>query len=165
MTEQKINEALTAFRLPQYGEIPDVGLYLDQTAKYINGFLGAYPGMEITGSMISNYVKQKIIPKAYKKTYSRNQISQLFFIAMAKSVLSMDQIRKALSIQEEDCTAEEMYDIFGSMMTAVLSSFGSNTVKEPEDDTREMKMIRCIVIAIAHKMYLDQYFKYSEADE
>ena len=27
------------FRLPRYREIPDVGLYLDQTVKYVNRYL------------------------------------------------------------------------------------------------------------------------------
>ncbi|MCR5228634.1 MAG: DUF1836 domain-containing protein [Solobacterium sp.] len=164
MSERMINEALAAFRLPQYREIPDVGLFLDQTVKYLNGFLKDYPGMEMTGSMISNYVKQKIIPKAYKKTYSRDQISQLFFIAMAKSVLSMDQIRKALSIQEAACTSEERYEMFRTMMSEVLSSFEKGGTENAAGEGRETKMIRYIVIAIAHKMYLDQYFEYGEAE-
>ena len=43
--------------LPEYREIPDVGLYLDQAVKYINGILEPYPDLQVTGSMLSNYVK------------------------------------------------------------------------------------------------------------
>ena len=34
-TKLQVAEALKGFRLPRYNEIPNVGLYLEQTAKYI----------------------------------------------------------------------------------------------------------------------------------
>ena len=49
------------FHFPAYNEIPDVGLFLEQTGKYINEFLRPLLKTELTGSMISNYVKKKII--------------------------------------------------------------------------------------------------------
>ena len=48
--------------LPLYENIPDVGLYLDQITKYINFYLEK--DNQLTGSMITNYVKLKIVPKA-----------------------------------------------------------------------------------------------------
>ncbi len=75
------------FRLPRYREIPDVGLYLDQTVKYINGFLMVLGDMEITASMVSNYVKKGYISNPVRKQYSARQIAQLFFIAIAKTVI------------------------------------------------------------------------------
>ena len=48
------------FRLPRYREIPDVGLYLDQTVKYVNRYLAPLGCMEITSSMVSNYVKKSV---------------------------------------------------------------------------------------------------------
>ena len=41
-------------RLPTYEEIPGVGLYLEQTVKYLNEFLVPMLGAEITPSMVSN---------------------------------------------------------------------------------------------------------------
>ena len=68
MEKQDLNQ----FNLPEYREIPDVGLYLDQVVKYLNGYLDLYPELPVTGSMISNYVKLKLVPKAMKKAYSRD---------------------------------------------------------------------------------------------
>ncbi|MBR6725209.1 MAG: DUF1836 domain-containing protein, partial [Erysipelotrichaceae bacterium] len=48
------------FNLPTYKEIPSVGLYLDQTSKYINEVLLDLPDAMITNSMISNYVKKHL---------------------------------------------------------------------------------------------------------
>ena len=38
-TKQKIADSLRDFRLPRYQEIPDVGLYLEQVAKFISEYL------------------------------------------------------------------------------------------------------------------------------
>ena len=55
----KMADPIHNFHLPRYQEIPDVGLYLEQTAKYIDSYLSPLEDISITGSMISNYVKKK----------------------------------------------------------------------------------------------------------
>ena len=91
--------------IPQYKEIPDVGLYLDQVTKYLNTYLNN----SMTPTMVTNYVKLKIVPKAIKKAYSRDQIAMFFFIALSKQLLSMDQIRTIFSKYQD---IEEFYTTF-----------------------------------------------------
>ena len=74
---RQLNDALKNFAMPDYDQIPDVGLYLDQVARFINSFLGDFPEMQVTPSMISNYAKQKLIDRVNKKTYTRDQIAAL----------------------------------------------------------------------------------------
>ena len=50
------------YRMPRYKEIPNVGLYLEQTVKYINECLAPIE-ISITPSMLSNYVKKGYIDK------------------------------------------------------------------------------------------------------
>ena len=57
-------ESIRDVRLPRYEEIPNVGLYLEQVTKYIEEYLAPIENLTITASMISNYVKQKIMPDA-----------------------------------------------------------------------------------------------------
>ena len=45
-------------RLPRSSEIPSIGLYLDQTVKYINRVFEPISCVEVTPSMVSNYVKR-----------------------------------------------------------------------------------------------------------
>ena len=100
---QKIN-------LPNYENIPDVGLYLDQVTKYINSYLNEE--YALTSNMITNYVKQKIVPKGYKKTYSRGHIAQFMLIAYFKTVLSMEQIKIIFTYYLKKYSIEEFYNIF-----------------------------------------------------
>ena len=73
------------FRLPKYSEIPDVGLFLEQTTKYISQCLAPLGCVSLTSSMISNYVKMHLIESPVKRQYSREQIAYLIVIAIAKT--------------------------------------------------------------------------------
>ena len=59
--QEKMKQIVENFRLPRYDEIPDVGLYLEQVAKYISGFCSPLFGESLTPAMISNYVKKGLI--------------------------------------------------------------------------------------------------------
>ena len=53
-TKKSIAGQVQGFRMPRYRELPDMGLYLEQTVKYINNVLQPLGGTELTGSMVSN---------------------------------------------------------------------------------------------------------------
>ena len=91
-TKQKIAASVADFRLPRYQEIPNMGLYLEQTSKYISEYLAPLGDYGLTNSMISNYVKKGLVANPVKKQYDREQIAYLFFIAVAKNVLSLDAL-------------------------------------------------------------------------
>ena len=64
--KRQMAESIRGFRLPRYDAIPTRGLYLEQTIKYINSYLAPLGCMELTGSMVSNYVKKGLIPAPVK---------------------------------------------------------------------------------------------------
>ena len=47
----EITKSIQDFRFPKYHEIPDVGLFLEQVAKYISSFLEPLGDMTVTGSI------------------------------------------------------------------------------------------------------------------
>ncbi|MBQ8004328.1 MAG: DUF1836 domain-containing protein, partial [Oscillospiraceae bacterium] len=102
--KEKMLSKIEDFRLPRYGEIPDVGLFLEQTTKYIAGILSPLGGITITSSMISNYVKRGLIKSPVRKQYDREQIAYLIFIAVAKSVLSLENLQLFVSLQTKSYT-------------------------------------------------------------
>lgn len=162
---QDMKKEMTApirdFHLPRYQEIPEVGLYLEQTAKYIAGYLEPLQDISITSSMISNYVKKKLVANPVKKQYNRDQIAYLIFIAIAKSVLSLDNIRLMLDIQRQTCDSRTAYDYFCAEFENIVAHvFG--LVEYPDmlvtDDSDEKNMLRNMIITVAHKIYLDRYF-------
>ncbi len=160
----ELTDTLKEFSLPAYSEIPDVGLYLEQVARYINGYLSAFPDMEVTTSMISNYAKQKLFDRVNKKTYTREQIAVLIFIVMTKTVLSIDRIRMILQeIRSSETDIPQYYDTFRMMLKDVLESFSdSSATLQKRMSTDTDKMLENVVITIGHKMYLEKYFDLSE---
>lgn len=151
---ERIQEILGRFRLPAYTEIPDVGLYLEQVTRFINQSLVDFPDMQATSSMISNYVKLKMVSRPVKKMYSREQIASLLFIVLAKTVLSMDNIRKLFAMITETAGMEEGYEYFRKCMEAALVSFG-----EEKGTAGGRNMLDYTAAAIAYKMYLNLYFE------
>ena len=158
------------FRMPRYREIPDVGLYLDQTVKYVNRYLAPLGCMEITSSMVSNYVKKGYISNPVKKQYNADQIAYLFFISVAKSVLSMDNIARLFDMQKKMYTAESAYDFFCEELENMLQYiFGLkdhvDEVGTPEDKSETKTMLRSTIIAVTHIIYLSNRFETMKAPE
>lgn len=161
-TKRQIADSIENFRLPRYTEIPDVGLYLEQTSKYIAQCLAPVQETAITSSMISNYVKKGLISNPVKKLYYRDQISHLMFIMLAKSVVSLDNLNLFIRLQEQTYPTERAYNYLCEEFENVLRCvFGLKPVLESVgvDSTDEKVMLRNTIITIAHKIYLDKCFE------
>lgn len=161
--EQRIKEeiarSVAQLHLPHYQEIPNVGLFLDQTAKYISEYLAPLQEQALTGSMISNYVKKDLIANPVKKQYDREQIAYLFFIAVAKSVLTLDEISWVIRLQKLSYEPERAYEYFCRELQNVLFYvFGLKDTMETvgSDHTEEKAILQNTVIAVAHKVYLNK---------
>lgn len=158
----EIAEAFREFRFPKYREIPDVGLFLEQVSKYISGFLAPLENAAITGSMISNYVKKGMVANPVKKQYYREQIAQLIFIAVVKTVLPLEDIQLFLKIQKENYDCSIAYEYFCSEFEKLLL-YEAGLGEEPEavesDASDEKIMLRMTILTAVHKIYLDKYFE------
>lgn len=164
MTPDNRNElaaSMANFKLPQYNEIPDIGLFLEQTTKFVEEYLKPLDNISITASMISNYVKKDLISNPVKKQYSRDQITHIFFIAIAKSVLSLENIQTMLNMQKEKYDCKESYEYFCSELISVLQYVFGLSESAPTVDkslSDDKILLRNIIITVAHKVYLDKTF-------
>ena len=167
-TKNRISASIQDFRLPRYSEIPNVGLYLEQTTKYICEYLAPIQDNAITGSMISNYVKKGLISNPVRKQYNREQIARLMFIAVAKMSMSMDDLYLMLTIQQQTYSSEIAYNYFCREFENVLACvFGRKSEMDVigADTTDEKIMLRNMIIAVAHKVYLDKLFSVLRAGD
>lgn len=147
---------MITFKMPEYNEIPNVGLFLEQVHRYISEYLEPLVGITITPSMISNYVKQSIVSKPVKKQYYREQIGEIFFVALTKSVMSLENIQVALEMQKKEKSPIELYEEFKKEITAeIYNVFGD----EYDEKEKGRTIIHNIAVAIAHKVYLEYTFE------
>lgn len=175
-------DSVKGFRLPLYSEIPDVGLYLDQVSKYITECFAPLDQPGLTGSMISNYVKQKLVPNPIKKLYYRDQIATLIFITIAKNTLSISQIKALLENQQITCSSESTYNYFLNEFETVfhhIFNVSGNVIAESteyavqpvisSDDIHEEQLdksiLRSLLLIFSYKVYLDKIISISDTAE
>lgn len=150
------------FRMPRYADIPNVGLYLDQVVQYVNAVIEPLGISGLTASMVGNYVKQGVVGKPQKKRYFADQIAYLVFIAAAKTVLSLDNIRVFISMQHETYEARVAYDYFCDQLEGALAFvFGrsGDFADTGVTSSDEKSMLRYAVVAIANVSYLTKCFE------
>lgn len=159
---QQLADSIAEFKLPLYNEIPDIGLFLEQTTKFVEEYLKPFENITITSSMISNYVKKGLISNPVKKQYNREQITNIFFIAIAKSVLSLEDIQVMLNMQKEKYDCKTAYEFFcNELETVLLHVFGIKeaTKKAEKNVSSDIILLRNTIITVAHKIYLDKTFE------
>ena len=149
----RISGQIANFALPRYEEIPNVGLYLEQVTKYICEYLAPLQEGALTGSMISNYVKKGLLDNPVKKQYGREQIAYLFFIAMAKSVLSLDALTGFIKLQQQTYSLPKAYDYFCDQLESLLLyTFEVTDTLQMcgEDNTDEKRLLFTCMVAAVH---------------
>ena len=139
----RLAESVRRFHIPRLGEIPDVGLYLEQVTRYVNQSITGCGLSPITASMVSNYVKQKIIPGPEKKAYGAESIAYLIFVSCIKSVVAMDDIRALIGIQHETYDLPTAYHYFCEEFENLIRYvFGASdhlaSVGQDESDEKEL---------------------------
>ena len=158
---KKACKIIKDFSFPKYSEIPNVGLYLEQVNKYVNEYLEPLTGVSITPSMISNYVKKGLLSNPVKKQYYRDHIIFIFFIAIAKSVLSLEEIEILINSKNKEYDCAFFYEYFCEEFKNVLFSvFGINTDYEEKElsATEDRILLHNTILTSAHKIYLDTIF-------
>ena len=159
--KQQLAEGIKDFRMPRYQHLPNEGLYLEQTTQYINSFLAPLGCIELTSSMISNYVKKGVIAPPIKKLYYAEQIAYLFYIAIAKNVLSMEHIVQLREMQEKSYPKEVAYNYLCEEFENVLFCvFGLKDNLEDIGCTQsdEKVLFREVIIAASNSIHLTNCF-------
>ena len=110
-----------AFSSLPYEQLPDFGIYLDQMLSIVNEALSPVLSEPITSPMINNYIKHKALPSAIKKRYYRDHVCKLLIIGILKTVFSVQQIAKLLSIIDQADCLDSAYARFCSQFETALN--------------------------------------------
>ena len=160
--QSKMAADIAPFRLPRYAQIPDIGLYLEQVVRYVNAYLAPLGEPELSPSMVSNYVKQRLIPAPQKKVYTAEQLARLMFIAAVKPVVPLEGLRLMFGIQEDSYALQTAYDYFCDEFENMLgAAFGIAPARQGIGETQsdEKDLLRNTISATVNKVYLDRYLE------
>ena len=159
-----ISCSMRGFRLPRYHEIPDMGLYLEQTTKYVNRCLQPLGFENVTGAMIRNYVKQDMIANPVGKQYYADHIAHLIALALLKQVTPLEHIGHLFQILDRGgrYTVPVAYDYFCEEMENILYyRFGlkDSIADVGVTSSLEKEMLRSAITAVSHIVYLNRCFR------
>lgn len=114
------------FKLPDYKDIPQIPLYMEQVIGYISEVLNPISNGEsqpLTPFMVNNYVKAKMITPPVKKKYNTNHIGYLLSVSLLKNVVSMKDLATIIELDKSFTSdKEKLYDYFKDMHDEVLKN-------------------------------------------
>ena len=137
MKHEAILESLRGCCLPDWDKLPDFGLYMDQMITFVNrSFPGTEGRLDLTASMINNYVKAGIIEKPSGKKYSRDALAQLLMVVQLKLTTPMELIKILLHPQDGRET-KDLYTQFRQFQDQMISEY-----RDQEDAPRLMYALK-----------------------
>ncbi|MEG0291204.1 MAG: DUF1836 domain-containing protein [Anaerovoracaceae bacterium] len=142
MNNKRINDfkdMLNRERPEQWDRIPNIDLYMDQVIFYMERqHLGLKFDETLTSSMVNNYAKQGLLPRATGKKYNREHIAHLTAICLLKQVISVTETKALLNSQLEDLDISSFYEKYTNYldkeMINVDTLIGSNSSIEELSD-------------------------------
>ncbi len=110
---------LLNYRLPDWEEIHDIGLYMDQVVTLLKQYLDYLPPelkeeQVITPAAINNYVRKKIMPEPVKKKYYRSHIAYLIMICTLKQCMSIATLQTMIPMGLSEEELRQTYTAFAT---------------------------------------------------
>lgn len=158
MLKQQLAREMSLFRMPRFAQLPDMGLYLEQTVQYINQCLVPLGCVELTGSMVRNYVKMDLIANPVNKRYYADQLAHIICVTLLKQVMELEHIGRFFVMQQRVYTDQVAYDYFCTELENIL--FHRFGLKEDIEDvgftqSLEKEMLRSAITAVSHVIYIN----------
>ncbi len=136
--QNKAPEELAGLSLPQWEELPDLELYMDQVLSLVGRYLPAGEDRGLTASMVNNYVKQKVLPPPVNKRYGRGHIAALLMICSLKSVMPISAVQQLFESRGGAEGLEELYADFRRLYTQANSAVAAQLEQLSGEDARQI---------------------------
>ena len=180
---------MTALHISRIEEMPRIELYLDQLLSIISTELAHfYDNGEkvVTGSMVNNYVKQRVVPAPARRRYTHRHLASLIIVCALKRVLSIAQVSQLIALCEESgFELTHMYDtLVYAFEQAIAIRFANveakgSTVAETHDspirslvnqdgrpiDAWLATLLESTVSLLANKVYVEKLLALDELRE
>lgn len=108
---------LNDYRLPEWENIPDFGLYMEQVLALLTEYLDYLPPelkeeRFITAATINNYVRNRVMPEPRRKKYYRVHIAYLVIICTLKQSLTIATLQKVIPMGISEADVKTIYDAY-----------------------------------------------------
>lgn len=139
---RELAQRMTTVHISRIDEMPRIELYLDQVLSLVSDELAfmALPGEDlITGSMVNNYVKQRLVPAPVHRRYTRRHVATLLFVCAFKRVFSISEVKALYEacVERSIDVASTFDDLVAAVERALAARFAELTGESagaPEQD-------------------------------
>ncbi len=126
------------FSLPEYDEIPNLGLYMDQVLTLMNQYLAPLSAVGsdenmLTAATINNYVRMKVMPAPLKKKYYRSHVAYLLIICSLKQTMSIADIQRIMPYDLHEEEVRAMYEDYSEVFKSTVKFFVNQVKSEAEN--------------------------------
>lgn len=148
----ELKRRLETERPVDWGELPDIALYMDQVVSYLpRQHIRFGEGESMTSAMVNNYIKDGLLPRAEGKRYTRTHLAYLTAISAMKQVLSVKDMGALIRAGEAGRDPEKLYAAFLRELDAALTGAGEQIQEElPPEDLPQL------ALALALHSYADR---------
>ena len=137
---------------------------MEQVTRYASRYVPS----PLTGSMVSNYVKQKLIPGPVKKSYYQESLAYLIFLSYIKTVMPLEDIRLMMEVQKSSYELRVAYDYFCDEIENLLQ-YVCGLREAPAvigtTQSQEKELLRTALLSITYKIFLDEYLRLFRSDK
>jgi len=157
------NRYFTGCSAADWNRLPEIELYMDQVVTFLDRQMTMYRKNEdekvVTRSMINNYTKDRVIPRAEAKKYSKEHIALITVVCSLKKVLSipdLSNLLKDFNVNQGD-EVEKYYELFCDYQKQSIertSRIISESLKEHEsgkssDGNEEKILLKSLALKLA----------------
>lgn len=152
------------FRIPSWEEIPNIGLYLNQTVTiledYLKPFICNNDEKVITNTMVNNYVKMGLLEAPVNKKYKREHISCLFVLCILKQVYSINDVKRLfdLAFKSNKSTKTAYKNFCNSLEKSITAIFNHEDLPDLHSKSSSKYILKSVVTSYASKLYVAQNF-------
>lgn len=154
---KQLKHKLATERPVSWTEFPDISLYKDQVVSYMYRQLIDFDGDgQLTSAMVSNYVKDKLLPRADGKKYTREHLAGLTEICLLKQVLSVRNIGLLLQQEQEGNDPEGFYSKFKQLLDEALTKMAEQIDPNWEAEALSDKALQLAVSSYCDKLVCER---------
>lgn len=138
-------------KLPDWEQLPDIDLYMDQVIGKLNQILTPILKTEITKTMINSYVKKELVSRPEKKRYTRTQLAELIIISFFKPVFSLEEINLILKKMTKNTSLRDAYNQTVEITNHSLKEINL-PLEIPQDSQNLQATIQIAIHAVIDKL-------------
>jgi len=158
----EIKRSFKEDRPAKWESIPDMELYMDQVLNFMRKqHIGLEGDETLTASMVNNYIKKGLLPRAKGKKYKKSHVAHLTAICLLKQVLSVTDTDAVLKDQLEEQEIEEFYKKYCKEIDGEFTKVSELIHMDMDREELSDMILKLAISSYAQKLACERLLKFA----